>query len=96
MALLSSPGSAEISWTFMQKSWRKLERQMPPILLARVAAVTSQALPTEASRDILRFFRAHPLAAGDRVLHQIEEELRIAQRFEAHAGPDLDRYVRMH
>ncbi|MFK7894831.1 MAG: M1 family aminopeptidase [Myxococcota bacterium] len=96
MALLGNPGSAETTWTFMQKSWRKLERQMPPILLARVAAVTADALPTEQSDEILAFFRDHPLAAGDRVLRQIEEELRIAQRFEAHAGPDLDRYVLMH
>ncbi len=96
MSLLGSPSSAEISWEFMQKSWRKLERQMPPILLARVAAMTSHALPTDHGPHILAFFRTHPLSAGERVLHQISEELRIAERFETHAGPDLDRYVRVH
>ena len=96
MGLLGNPGSAEMSWAFMQKSWRKLERQMPPILLARIAAATAHALPTDHTREILDFFAAHPLAAGDRVLRQIAEELRIAERFEAHAGPDLDRYVQVH
>jgi hypothetical protein len=66
---------------------------MPPILLAHVAAATAEALPVDRTAEIQQFFRAHPLAAGARVGHQIVEEMSIAKRFEDCAGEELERYL---
>lgn len=91
--LLARPTTAPATWKHLQKSWRRLEREMPPILLARLAAATTDALPHTAASEIDDFFRHHPLAAGKRVLRQIAEQMAIAKRFEAKAGPDLETYL---
>ncbi len=93
MLLLSSPGAALASWQHLQKAWTQLETQMPPILLARIVAETSNALPPSEAPHIRAFFEQHPLAAGSRVLDQVAEQLAIAGRLRAHAGNDLDLYL---
>ena len=93
MLLMASPRSAEASWAHLQKTWTRLERQMPPILLARIVAETSSALPPRLAPAIRSFFAAHPLAAGSRVLDQVAEELAIARRLRTHARRDLIRYL---
>ncbi len=93
MLLLSSPRTAEATWKHLQKAWPRFEAQMPPILLARIVAETSNALPPGESRAIRAFFRDHPLAAGSRVLDQVAEELAIGQQLIAHASRNLRRYL---
>jgi hypothetical protein len=66
---------------------------MPPILLARLAGATADALPHTSAAEISDFFARHPLAAGSRVLRQIAEEMTISKRFEAQAGPDFEAYL---
>ena len=66
---------------------------MPPILLARLAGATAEALPHSSAAEIKAFFDRHPLAAGSRVLRQIAEEMAIAKRFEAQAGLELENYL---
>jgi len=92
-ALLARPDSAEATWSRLQKSWGKLEREMPPILLARVAAATAEALPPVRAREVAAFFRAHPLAAGPRTARQIAERLAHARIFEPELGRQLDAYL---
>jgi puromycin-sensitive aminopeptidase len=92
-ALLARPATAPATWRRLQKVWPRLEKQMPPILLARLAGATADGLPHSSSAEIQDFFECHPLAAGSRVLRQIAEELAIAKRFEAMAGPDLEAYL---
>ena len=91
--LLGQTTTAEPAWAHLQRSWGKLENEMPPILLAHVAAATAEALPVDRTAEIQQFFRAHPLAAGARVGHQIVEEMSIAKRFEDCAGEELERYL---
>jgi len=93
MLLLSSPAAAAATWSHLQKSWTRLEKQMPPILLARVIGETSSALPATEAPQIRAFFKEHPLAAGSRVLDQVAEQLAIAQRMRGHAGKDLTLYL---
>ena len=91
MHLLASPRTAHATWLHLQDAWPRLEKEMPPILLARVVAQTSAALsPTEAPA-IRRFFAAHPLAAGDRVIRQVSEEMAIGKRLRNETAPDLVR-----
>jgi len=95
-SMLAKPAAAPATWRRLQKVWPRLEKQMPPILLARLAAATADALPHSAATEIQDFFQRHPLAAGSRVLHQIAEEMAIAKRFEAQAGSDLEAYLTDH
>ncbi|MBW1884455.1 MAG: ERAP1-like C-terminal domain-containing protein [Deltaproteobacteria bacterium] len=91
--LLARPQTAMPTWIRLQKVWKRLEREMPPILLARLAGATAEALPTREAAAIRAFFARHPLAAGSRVLSQIAEQLEIARRFERSAGPALTAYL---
>jgi puromycin-sensitive aminopeptidase len=93
MIMLARRASAEPTWRHVQRCWRRLEKGLPPILLARLAATTSAALPPSAAKEIRTFFTRHPLAAGSRVLRQVAEELAIARRFEQTAGPALEVYL---
>ena len=92
-ALLARPTTAPATWRHLKKVWPRLEKQLPPILLARLAAATADALPLGSAAEISDFFERHPLAAGSRVLRQIAEEMEISKRFEARAGSDLEAYL---
>jgi puromycin-sensitive aminopeptidase len=92
-ALLARPATAPATWRHLQKNWTRLEKEMPPILLARLAGATADALPHTSAAEISDFFERHPLAAGSRVLRQISEQMAIAKRFERQAGSDLEAYL---
>jgi hypothetical protein len=91
--LLARPAAARPAWDHLQQIWPELERALPPILLARLAESTTEALPTDFAPRIRAFFDRNPLGAGNRVLLQIDESLEIAARFEARAGPALRAYL---
>ncbi len=93
MLLLASPGSAEAAWKHLQSAWKQLEKQMPPILLARIVGSTASALPVREAPHVRAFFMDHPLAAGSRVLDQVAEAFEIATRLHVHAADDLERYL---
>lgn len=92
-ALLAHPATATATWQRLQKSWRRLEKEMPPILLARLAASTADALPFDALPGIQAFFEEHPLAAGSRILRQVAEEMTIAKRFAKRSGREFETYL---
>ncbi len=93
VALLARPQSADASWKELQRRYKKLEREWPPILIARLVSATSAALAPERAGEITAFFRAHPLAAGPRTLRQVREELALAGRFEPALGRQLASYL---
>ncbi|MEZ4278363.1 MAG: M1 family metallopeptidase [Myxococcota bacterium] len=93
IALLARPDSAEAAWHHLTARWRSLERDWPPILLARVVAGTSAALDPTLARPLAAFFRAHPLAAGPRTVRQVLEELGHARAFAPALGRQLERYL---
>lgn len=93
MLLFSSPRAAETTWNHLQRVFSKLERQLPPILLARIVGSVANALPSDQAPLVRAFFAEHPLAAGSRVLDQVAEEFAIAKRLRARAGKDLRRYL---
>ncbi len=93
IALLAQPASAEATWRHLTRRWRRLEREWPPILLARVAAAASAALDPARTGEVVAFLRAHPLAAGPRTLRQIREELGHAAVYEPALGRQLARYL---
>ncbi len=91
--MLGRRHSARTAWQHLQRRWRRLEKALPPILLARLASATAQGLPPEAAPEIRAFFGRHPLAVGPRTLRQIEEVLVLTDRFECRAGPELEAYL---
>lgn len=93
MAMLSERVTAEPTWRHLQHQWPRLERQLPPIQLARLAAATSAALPAGTAPEIRAFFRRHPLVAGSRVLRQVDEELTIAAALERRIPEQLDAFL---
>ena len=93
IGLLSSRRTAEACWDHLQISWPTLEAEMPPILLARLAGETANALPLSRCGEIGSFFAAHPLTAGDRVLRQVREQIALSRRLRRHAGRDLRRFL---
>jgi len=93
MLLLASSRTAAATWQHLQRAWPRFEAQMPPILLARIVAETSKALPAAEAPGIRAFFTDHPLAAGSRVLDQVAEELAIGRQLVVHASRDLRRYL---
>ncbi len=92
-ALLMRPTTAEATWYHLERIWPRLEKQLPPILLARLASASAAALPPSSRAEIRAFFETHPLVAGPRVLRQIAEEMSIADRLEKHVGPRLEAYL---
>lgn len=91
--LLARRSSAPAAWRHLRRHWRSLEKRLPPILLARLASAAGEGMPPGSATEIRSFFERHPLAAGTRVLRQIRESLAITKRFEARAGPELERYL---
>ena len=92
-ALLARPATAAPTWRHLTKVWSRLEKQMPPILLARLAGVTAVALPYALAGEVDEFFEERPLAAGSRVLRQVAEEMAIAKRFDKQAGEAFEDYL---
>ncbi len=91
--MLARPATVGAAWDHLQRRWARLERALPPILLARLVGTLAEALPIERAGEVRAFFAEHPLAAGARVLRQLDESFRIARRLEARAGPELDAYL---
>jgi puromycin-sensitive aminopeptidase len=92
-ALLARPTTAAPTWRHLTRVWPRLERQMPPILLARLAGSTADALPYSMAHEIKEFFKGRPLTAGSRVLRQVAEEMSIAKRFDQMAGAKFEDHL---
>jgi puromycin-sensitive aminopeptidase len=92
-ALLARPSTAAATWQHLTRVWPRLEKQMPPILLARLAGSTADALPYSMANDVRDFFERRPLAAGSRILRQVAEEMSIARRFDRQAGTEFEDHL---
>ncbi len=93
MLLVSNRATAEPTWEHLQPHWPRLEREMPPILLARLAGELGNALPVERLDEIPAFFARHPLQAGQRTLRQLDEQKRLARALLRRAGGPLRRFL---
>lgn len=91
MVMLGQRSTASATWRHLRETWARLERSLPPILLARLAGETARALPLDETPQIRAFFAKRPLAAGERVLRQLDEEIGLARRLVRRSGPALRR-----
>lgn len=89
MQLVSSRATAETTWDHLRTEWPRLEGEMPPILVARLAGELANALPGPRLDEIPDFFARHPLAAGERTVRQLEEQIRLARALSHRAGGPL-------
>ncbi|MCG8592058.1 MAG: M1 family metallopeptidase [Proteobacteria bacterium] len=71
--LLANRAARERTWAYLQEHWPRVRKAVPPLLAGRLISATL-ALGTRRHRtEVARFFRAHPLPAGERALRQTLE-----------------------
>jgi puromycin-sensitive aminopeptidase len=87
--LLSNPAAAERSWAFLKRRWSALRRRMPPMLITRVIDATPSLKTPAYRRDVAAFFRAHPVATGERAVRQALERFDRNTELRRRAAPGL-------
>jgi hypothetical protein len=75
----------------VKKRWPKLKRRMPSLLASRLIDATPSLLTPAYRRDVAAFFRAHPVASGERSLRQALERFDWYKSFRRTAVPPLRR-----
>jgi puromycin-sensitive aminopeptidase len=93
MRLLGNPEAAVPTWTFIKARWKKLQKRLPPMLVTRPI----EALPGLGTRawrqDVARFFRAHPVATGQRTIRQALERFDAGILFDERNAKPLRRWL---
>jgi aminopeptidase N len=87
--LLANSAARETTWSFIKKRWPKLSRRVPSLLASRLIDATPSLLTPAYRRDVAAFFRAHPVASGERALRQALERFDWYKTFRRTAGPAL-------
>ena len=87
--LFANPAARETTWSFVKKRWPKLRRRIPSLLANRLIDATPSLLTPDHRRDVAAFFRAHPVASGERALRQALERFDWYRGFRRNAVPPL-------
>ena len=93
VAAFANPTGAERTWRFTKRHWRALERRMGAMLVTRVIKATTALGTREARDDVAAFFRAHPVATGDRAIRTTRAGFDLAIDFRRRALPQLDAWL---
>ncbi|MEE8580408.1 MAG: M1 family aminopeptidase [Myxococcota bacterium] len=92
--MLTNRAGRESTWAFIQRRFAALKRRMPPLLASRLIEATPALGTPRYRREVARFFRTHPLPAGERTLRQALERFDWYAAFRRRAGPALTRYLK--
>jgi puromycin-sensitive aminopeptidase len=87
--LLANPGAREATWRFVQSRWPRLEKRLPSLLASRLIESTTHLGKARYRREVARFFRAHPVPSGERVLRQTLERFDWYRGFRVEAASSL-------
>ncbi len=77
-ALLLNPYGRERAWSFMKEHWEEMLKQYPDNAIVRMCDGISGLATPELEADVTRFFAAHPVKQGGKIMEQHLEKLRIA------------------
>ncbi len=91
--LFGNRAAREPTWAFVQRRFSRLKRRMPPLLAKRLIEATPALGTPSYRREVARFFREHPLPAGERTLRQALERFDWYAGFKRWAAPDLAAYL---
>ena len=91
--LLANPAARERTWRFIRKRWAPLRARMPSLLASRLIEGTAALLTPEHRREVATFFRAHPIASGERALRQTLERFDWYRGFRRVAARELTTWL---
>jgi puromycin-sensitive aminopeptidase len=92
--LLSNRGANERAWAYLQRHWEALRRRMPPMLVTRVIDATPSLRTPAYRREVAAFFKAHPVATGQRAVRQALERFDRNAELRSRAAPQLKEWLR--
>jgi len=91
--LVGNRKASERAWAFWKKRFTKLRRRMPPMLVTRPIEALP-ALGTRAyRRDVASFFRANPVATGERAVKQTLEQFDLNLAFDERVKSELAGWI---
>jgi aminopeptidase N len=93
MRLLGNPPAREDTWDFIKRKWSALRRRIPPLMLSRLVETTPVLREPRYARDVIRFFKQHPLPEAARALKQAAELFRLNAELRTRTLPDLGRWL---
>jgi puromycin-sensitive aminopeptidase len=94
--LLRNPAAREATWSFINTRWKTLQTRIPTLLASRLIAATP-ALQTPAHRrQVMAFFKAHPIPTAKRALLQADERFRLDAAFRKRSAPQLREWLAKH
>ena len=96
MRLFANERARERTWGFVKKSWDKVSKRLPPMMVSRVIDCTPVLRTKEARKDVAAFFKAHPVATAKRALQQALERFDLNAEFARRAAKPLGAWLRSH
>jgi puromycin-sensitive aminopeptidase len=93
MRLFGNTPAREETWSFVKKKWTALRRRIPPLMLSRLVETTPTLRDPRYGRDVVRFFKEHPLPEAARALKQAAELFRLNAELRKRTLPDLRRWL---
>jgi puromycin-sensitive aminopeptidase len=96
MRLFGNPPAREATWSFVKKKWSALRRRIPPLMLSRLVETTPTLRDPRYAREVVRFFKQHPLPEAARALKQAAELFRLNAELRKRTVADLRRWLGKH
>jgi aminopeptidase N len=86
---LANEHARERTWEVLRKRWSALEKRLPSLLITRVVEALPALGTQEHRREVVDFFRRHPLPQAKRTLLQALERFDLDASFRRRAIPEL-------
>jgi puromycin-sensitive aminopeptidase len=93
MRLLANPAARAEAWKLMTRKWTALRRRIPPLMISRLIEVTPALREPRYAREVVRFFRAHPVPEATRAVRQALEVFRLNAELRRRTAPGLARWL---
>jgi puromycin-sensitive aminopeptidase len=94
--MFDNPSARESTWAFLQRRWKEIERRVPPMLASRLIDATPALANTIPGREIVAFFKRHPLPTAERALRQARERIALDAALRKRAAPLLSEWLSNH
>jgi puromycin-sensitive aminopeptidase len=91
--MLENPAARERTWAFMRRNWPKLGRRVSPQLVSRLIEATPALQGERKRREVMAFFKRHPVPTAQRALQQADERFRLEAVLRERAAPALARWL---
>ncbi len=93
MRLLGNPSGAVETWKFMTRRWSAVRRRVPPLMISRLIESTPSLREPRYGREVVAFFRTHPVPEAVRAVKQASEVFRMNADLRRRTAPGLARWL---